>query len=254
MYEALKSLAAGLLMPMPVLGVLLVLGLGLSVVGWRRPGQTLIGMAIVLLGLASWAPVADRLLGPLEARYPAVIEWPDDESLQGVLVLGADWDPERPWSITAQLSDASVPRLMEGVRLWRLRPELPLLVSGGSRDATRPPVALGYAQAAEALGVPDERIVALDTPTDTGQEAAAVREALGEGARVLLVTSASHMPRAMRHFEAAGLAPLAAPTHYLANRGDGVGLRYLVPSASELRKTERAFYEWMGQLALRWER
>ncbi|MGJ7457464.1 ElyC/SanA/YdcF family protein [Halomonas sp. RA08-2] len=254
MYESLKTLAAGLMMPMPVLGVLLVLGLGLSVVGWRRLGQALIGMAIVLLGLASWAPVADRLLGPLEARYPAVIEWPDDESHQGVVVLGAGWEPERPWSITAQLNDASVPRLMEGVRLWRLRPELPLLVSGASRDATRPPVALGYAQAAESLGVPAERIVALDTPTDTGQEATAVREALGEGARVLLVTSASHMPRAMRHFEAAGLAPLAAPTHYLANRGDGVGLRYLVPSASELRKTERAFYEWMGQLALRWER
>ena len=40
------------------------------------------------------------------------------------------------------------------------------------------PVALGYAEAARALGVNPARIVALDTPVDTAREAYAVREAL----------------------------------------------------------------------------
>jgi len=102
-------------------------------------------------------------------------------------------------------------------------------------------------------GVPNDRLVVLDTPTDTGQESRAVRKALGEGAALVLVTSASHMPRAMAHFRAAGLAPVAAPTHYLAGNDSTDDLSYWVPSAKNFRKTERALYETMGRLALRFE-
>jgi len=94
----------------------------------------------------------------------------------------------------------------------------------------------------------------MDTPTDTGQEAHAVREALGEGTSLLLVTSASHMPRAMAHFQAVGLAPIAAPTHYLAYREDPDTLGYWVPSSQNLYKIERALHETLGMIATRWER
>jgi len=112
------------------------------------------------------------------------------------------------------------------------------------------PVAQGYAQAAQALGVDPARIVVLDTLTDTAQEAYAVREFLGTEARFVLVTSASHRRRSVRHFERAGLSPIASPTHYLTG-GDGPDrLRYWVPSAGNLRKTERAVHENLGLLAL----
>jgi uncharacterized SAM-binding protein YcdF (DUF218 family) len=114
-------------------------------------------------------------------------------------------------------------------------------------------MAQGYAQAAVAMGVSGERLVVLDTPTDTGREARAVRESLGEGIALVLVTSASHMPRAMAHFRAAGLAPMAAPTHYLADSDSSGALSDWVPSAKNIRKTERAMYEAMGRLALRFE-
>jgi uncharacterized SAM-binding protein YcdF (DUF218 family) len=139
---------------------------------------------------------------------------------------------------------------MEGVRLWRQRPALPLVVTGASRDPEREPVAQGYVEAARQLGVPPARLQVLDTPTDTGLEARAVGEALGEGARVILVTSASHMPRAMQHFRRAGLQPLAAPTHFLAERGMTNSLGYWVPSATQLHKSERAIHERLGQLAV----
>ncbi|MBE0490529.1 MAG: YdcF family protein [Halomonas sp.] len=142
---------------------------------------------------------------------------------------------------------------MEGIRLWRQRPELPLMVSGASRDDDNAAVALGYATAAVALGVPETQLRVLDWPTDTGLEAQAVREALGEGARVVLVTSASHLPRAMQHFRQAGLDPLAAPTHYLTSHPEAGQGRSWVPSAANLRKTERAMYEALGLLAIGWE-
>ena len=81
-------------------------------------------------------------------------------------------------------------------------------VSGASRDATRLPVALGYAQAAQALGVDPARIVVLDTPVDTAQEAYAVRAVLADGERFFRVTSASHMLRAVRHLSGWGFHPL----------------------------------------------
>ncbi|MDR5899523.1 ElyC/SanA/YdcF family protein [Halomonas vilamensis] len=209
-------------------------------------------LAMLLLLLAAWAPVADNLLVPLESQYPAWEKWPEDRNIEAVVVLGGGWQPNRPWSITGRFSESSGVRLMEGLRLWYQRPSLPLVVSGGGGNSEMT-MAHGYAEAAEALGVPRMRIMTLVSPTDTAEEAKAVQALFGENAQVLLVTSASHMPRAMRHFEAAGLSPFAAPTHYLADRTEGLGLAYWLPSASELRKTERAIYEALGLLAVRWE-
>ncbi|MDR5903036.1 ElyC/SanA/YdcF family protein [Halomonas icarae] len=251
MYDLLKTLAAQLAMPLPITLGLLLVGLLLCLWGWRRMGMAAAAAGLGLLLLASWGPVAERLLAPLEAEYapmPALVA-----DVEAVVVLGGGWQPEAPRSITGKLGESSAIRLMEGVRLWRQRPELPLVVTGASRDPSQAPVARGYARAARALGVPSSRLRVLDTPTDTGQEASAVREALGEGARVVLVTSASHMPRAMAHFRAVGLAPVAAPTHYLANGEPAESVADWVPSASHLRKTERALYEAMGRWALRFE-
>ncbi len=203
--------------------------------------------------LASWAPVADRLLAPLESRYAAQAVLPAEDDLAAVVVLGGGWSPDAPWSVTGKLRESSAIRLLEGVRLWRQRPSLPLIVTGASRDPEVAPVAQGYAQAARELGVPGSRLRVLDTPTDTGLEAQAVGEALGGGAWVVLVTSASHMPRAMQHFRRAGLKPLAAPTHYLAGRSRIDSLAYWVPSAAQLHKTERAIHERLGQLAVAFE-
>ncbi|WP_027962053.1 ElyC/SanA/YdcF family protein [Halomonas halodenitrificans] len=251
MYDLLKVLVANLLMPLPVS---LGLGaLGLLLLRWRRLGGVVIAVGLGILLLASWPPVADRLLAPLESRHSALGMLPEDPDLAAVVVLGGGWEPDSPRSTVGRLSDSSALRLVEGIRLWRQRPELPLIVTGASRDPEVAPVALGYAAAAVDLGVPAARLVVLDSPTDTGREARAVSDALGEGSRVVVVTSASHMPRAMYHFRQAGLEPLAAPTHYLARHQRTGQLQEWVPSASELRKTERALYETLGLLAVGWE-
>ncbi|MDN3555253.1 envelope biogenesis factor ElyC [Halomonas maura] len=250
MYDLLKTLAGELLLPLPVALGLGGLGLLLAWWGRRRSGASLAVAGLALLVLSSWAPVADRLLAPLEARYPALETLPEDEALAGVVVLGGGWAWQAPWTVTGQLTESSAIRLMEGVRLWRQQPSLPLVVSGGSFSPEAQPVARGYARAARELGVAPDRLRVLDFPADTGREARAVREALGQGARTVLVTSASHMPRAMQHFRRAGLEPLAAPTHYLAERSRTDSLEYWVPSATQLHKTERAIHERLGQLAV----
>ncbi|WP_232318692.1 ElyC/SanA/YdcF family protein [Halomonas sp. GT] len=235
---------------MALMTITFVTGCVVRKLGRHRLGNHLIVVSMVLLLLAAWAPVSDNLLKPLETQYGALKAWPENTAIDAVVVLGGGWQPDQPWSITGKLGDSSGLRLMEGLRLWYLRPALPLIVSGSGTNSEMT-IAHGYAEAAESLGVPPGRIVKLVLPKDTAEEARAVRALLGEGAHIVLVTSASHMPRAMQHFEQVGLYPVAAPTHYLVGHRQGVA--YWIPSARELRKTERAIYEALGLLAIRWE-
>ncbi|AGA32432.1 protein of unknown function DUF218 [Thioalkalivibrio nitratireducens DSM 14787] len=55
--------------------------------------------------------------------------------IAAVVVLGAGWEPEADWPAGTRLSDSSVHRLMEGLRLLEALPEGQLVVSGGSRRA-----------------------------------------------------------------------------------------------------------------------
>lgn len=245
----LKTLIGVLVMPLPVAGLLLIAGLLAIALSRRRLGLPLLAAAPALVVVLAWAPVADRLLGPLEHRHPPVHDARDHPEAQAIVVLGSDYSPHLPLPITAQLNDSGLVRLSEGIRLHRQRPELPLVVSGGARDG-RESIADGYARAARGLGVPPDALETLTKPRDTAQEAYATRERLGDGAHVLLVTSASHMHRAQHHFRRAGLTPIPAPTRHKAGHSTPVSAGYWLPRASELRKSERALYEYMGLLAL----
>jgi len=250
MFEFFKSLVATVLMPLPVAQLLVLIGAGIVVRGLRRSGFVAVFAGFLLVFLSAWTPVADRLLEPLEQAYAPVLEVGALEDVVAVVVLGAAWKPEADWPAGTQLGDSAVHRLMEGLRLLQWLPEARLVVTGASRRTGDLAVAQAYAAAARELGVPLERIVVLDNPTDTAQEAYAVRDFLGSERRFVLVTSASHMPRSVRHFERVGLAPIASPTHYLAGRHGPDRLSYWVPSSDALRKTERAVYEYLGLWAL----
>ena len=249
-FGALKGLVSVLAMPVPVALGLTLVGFGLVGIGWRRVGRFLVVVAMLTVVLASWEPVADALLEPLEHRHPPIVETGSLADVKAVVVLGAGWEPDADGSATSRLNDSAAIRLMEGLRLLRVLSEADLVVLGGNRREGEAPVARGYAAAATEMGVSPERIVVLDTPTDTAQEAYAVREVLGGGERFLLVTSASHMPRAVEHFERVGLSPIPAPTHFLTGRSAPERFSYWVPSGGNLRKTERAVYEYLGLLAL----
>lgn len=252
LYTFAKVMAAQLLMPLPLCLMLFLLGL-LTCMRWRRFGRVCSLSAVLLLALLSWAPLADRLLEPFESKYSPVQHWPTAQPVSAVMVLGGGYQPNQPWVVTGQLSDSSANRLLEGLRLWHLKPAVLLLVSGADRREDIEPMARAYGRVATDMGVPADRLRVLDTPTDTGEEARTAATLLGKGSALLLVTSASHMPRAMRHFQKAGLNPIAAPTHYLALRDDPDTLAYWIPSARHLRKSERAFYEALGMLATQWE-
>ena len=277
----LRKVVSRLLFPTSAVVIVLVVGVLLLVIGRRRasrrPGAAVqsglrrdgqrigaVGLALVCaatggLWLASLNPVADAFLWSLEGRYEPLLEHGLAAATAGdifIVVLGAGHHERDGHGATHSLSRAARARVVEGVRLARLLPEARLIFTGGVIGGERA-IAEVAAAAATELGLNPRRGKRLTQPLDTAAEARAVAQALtvarpapGPGRAVILVTSASHMHRALGEFRAAGIEATPAPAEYrAAGRSDSPWS--LLPSAGALDKFERAAYEYLGLLAMR---
>jgi uncharacterized SAM-binding protein YcdF (DUF218 family) len=95
------------------------------------------------------------------------------------------------------------------------------------------------------LGVPAENIWLSPEVQNTFQEAQAVAEELPSG-RILLVTSAFHMPRARALFEAQGLTVLPFPVDFRVVENETTVLDFL-PDPGALETTSSALRELLGR-------
>ncbi len=236
----LKKAVAATILPVPLACLLVLLGWILWRGGWSRLGQGVLLFGPLLLVLLAYSPVSQRLAGALEQRYPV---WQPGAEVAYVLVLGNAHhsDPDRP--PLQQLSRVAMARLMEGIRIWRANPGSILVLSGyGGIDPISH--AQRQRQAALSLGVPDTQILILPQPRDTLEEARLTAATIGD-APAVLVTSATHLPRAMRSYHLAGLSPQPAPTDFIAVPSQSWRL-----SAQNLWVSERALHEYQGLLWL----
>lgn len=245
MLFTLKKYVGGMILPLPLLMLLMALGLALLWFSrFQRSGKICLSVGWLALLLLSLQPVADRLLQPIENTYPT---WRGTERVEYVVVLGGGytWNPE--WAPSSNLINNSLPRLAEGIRLWQANPGARMIFTGAA--AATNPVSTGEAGArvAESLGVPRSEIIVLDKPKDTEEEAAAVKDAIGD-APFLLVTSASHLPRAMIFFRHAGLHPLPAPANQLAISSPLNPWERVIPSPVWLMHSDRVGYETLGRI------
>lgn len=221
-----------------------IAGFALAVVGvillWTGSrqgiGRILATLGVGLLFLISLGPVANAILRPLEHWYPV---YEGGERFRNIVVLGGGRIVDRRLPVSSQLTDASRARILDGVRLYRSMPGARLILTGHM-------VAPAMARMALDLGVPEADLVQADEPLDTKDEARTVRRLLGDQP-FLLVTSASHMPRAMGLFRKQGLDPTPVPVRHLIQIPETAPW-IPRPAGRELRKTERAVYEYLGIL------
>ena len=101
------------------------------------------------------------------------------------------------------------------------------------------------------LGVPAASIRTesrSQTTWENAEQVRALQPALP--ARIRLVSSAVHLPRALVAFRAAGFEPcaIASDRRYLPPGGIG----YYLPQSSALRKAEFALHELVGEAVYRW--
>ena len=97
-------------------------------------------------------------------------------------------------------------------------------------------------------GVPNKNILLTKNVQNTDQEAKAVAKLLNkEIPNIILVTSAFHMPRAQKVFEAAGIVVSPFPVDFLSG-ADKTTLMHFIPSAGAFRDTSFFVREIIGRL------
>lgn len=245
MFFTLKKYIGGFILPLPLLLLLMALGIALLWFSrYQRTGKTLVSVSWLVLLLLSLQPVADGLLKPIENKYPT---WRGTQPVSYIVVLGGGytWNPD--WAPSSNLINNSLPRLNEAVRLWRMNPGAKMIFTGAAAQNNPVTTAEAGARVAETLGVPRSDIITLGSPKDTEEEAAAVKAAIGD-VPFLLVTSASHLPRAMIFFQQAGLHPLPAPANQLAIASPLNAWERIIPSPVWLMHSDRVGYETLGRL------
>jgi len=216
--------------------------------GRRRGARWFVYGAAAILYLGSLIAVGEALLAPLERQYPPLRADAPLQNIGAIVVLGSSYTPHDSIPVAAALDADALVRAIEGLRLARRLPSARLVVSGGAPPGFTPG-ALGYAALAREFGVADASLVLLQSPLDTAAEARAVA-ALLDGAPFVLVTSAYHMPRAMRLMQRAGQHPIAAPTGQRVGGYSGTGLHRWLPTSYGMRDTEIALHEYLGIAAI----
>jgi len=236
-----KDLLAILLLP-PANGLLLICLAGLY--RGRRWAFGVAAFGTALLVLQSLPPVAGALMASLEDRAGPVLQ--DTDGAQAIVVLSGGLDLDAPEYGGDTAGERTLLRLRYGALLAR-RFDLPLLVTGGRpKDATRTEAAV-MAEILErefTVKVRWQEGESRNTAENASKSAAILRDAGVR--RIVLVTQAFHMPRAVRLFRAAGLEVVPAPTQFKTAANSSLGPLDLLPQSNALRNSYFALHEWLG--------
>jgi uncharacterized SAM-binding protein YcdF (DUF218 family) len=200
-----------------------------------------LAVAIILVWLASTPVFANLLTVTLEEQNPSVpIETISPVDVAIVLSGGI---AERRSTGDAAIGDVPGPgdRLMQAVSLWRAGKVKRIIVSGAIEAGPA-------AEILEAYGVPRDLIIVDSKSRNTHENAINTAVIWREkGFRSgLLVTSATHMPRALASFRKAGLDVPPWPANFHGRYPLFNSVFDFLPDDHALVKTTTAIKEWIG--------
>jgi uncharacterized SAM-binding protein YcdF (DUF218 family) len=237
-----------LVKPLNSLVFCLLAWLGCRRLGWRTPSRLFLAVLLLYGGAILLTPLPELALRSLENRFPPppVV----GGAVAGIIVLGgATGDGAVAAARGQPLLEGAAERLTAAMALHRQMPDRPFIVSGfsGRLNPRGWNEAEITARLFEQQGI-DLAAVRFEAQSrNTAENARLTADLVGSGAAQpwLLVTSASHMPRAVASFRAAGLEVLPYPVDFRTeparlvwprDLGDSLGLAGL------------ALHEWAGLL------
>ena len=232
---------------LPLIFSPLILVIGLIILGiiFNLRKFSLIG--VIILILSSLPIVSNKFIAYLEKDYQP-IEVAEIENVDAIVVLSGMirviGDEE---NLKYEFTD-SVDRFFAGLDLFNNNKSPILILTRGKM-----PWSVGIAEGeylkelAIKYGVSEENIILTDEVQNTDQEAKAIKEILTEDAKIILVTSAFHMPRAEKVFKAANINLIPYPVDFQNSKSKTTMMDF-IPSAGSLFDTSHFVREMIGRL------
>lgn len=222
-----KKIISILLMPSSWWFIIGMIGLWYLYHNNIKRAKKILTISFIWIILISYAPFANFLIAPLERKYPVLNTDNINKDVKYALILGGDID-SRTWEI---------------MRLYHKIPNLKIITSGRS-------ILKKVSEAEEtqmlliSSGIAKNDIIMNKLPKDTEEEAIAIKKLIGIKP-FILVTSGYHLPRSMLLFKSMGLNPIPAPTDFQIKKTDSI---FSIPSPAQMKKTEKAWHEYVGIL------
>jgi uncharacterized SAM-binding protein YcdF (DUF218 family) len=234
---------------LPPGGPILLGLLGLMLVH-HKSGKRLLLIAWTLLLLISLPAVSKLLMAGLESYPTLAQEQLDQLDAEAIVVLGGGRYYQAPeFGGQDSVNRRTLFRLRYAALLAR-KTGLPVIPSGGI------PLILGKAEARinrdvlqDEFGVRVEHIEQQSLTTwENARYTAQLMNKLGIG-KIVLVTDAAHMPRAVYAFQHNNIDPIPAPTGFASTpiEGENFWLKIL-PNANALLTSYTALHEYLGLL------
>ncbi len=214
---------------------------------WPRVCNSLSIIICTILIAGSIPPISNYFVSNLEDRNAVLQTAPEDTAIILVLGAGQRYAADRPPN--SVLAAAGLSRLMEGVRLWKTKPDALLAVSGANFNSPVSQAEIFKRMAVES-GVPATQILVFDQSMDTSDEIDTVSQTLvgladngNQNKHLVVVSSALHLPRVELMIEDYDLSYSLAPTDFRA-----VDRPWYLPASGYLYSLDRAIHEWVGMI------
>lgn len=259
MFIFLSKLLPLFVYPVGLASILVLLGL----IFIRKPkvARVFILLSLLVLFLSGNRWLSYSLARTLEWRY---LPTASSVSAPAIVVLGGGTESNLPPRQAVEVNSAG-DRMIHAADLYHTGAAPLLILSGGNvewMDSLANSPAADMRQILEKLDVPDSAMVLQTKSQNTHEDAVYSSEILREKgiSRIILVTSAMHMPRSVALFEKLGIEVIPSPIDFTITE-DGWNrtfspnletfLTNILPNSSAIGLTTTAMKEYIGLITYR---
>ena len=211
-------------------------------------------LALVLLLTTGNSRVANSLLKSLEWQYLPSQELPTADA---IVVLGGSTSSVVYPRVLPDLNEHG-DRIIYAAKLYNEGKAPLILLSGGriSWFGDEESEAKNMAEILELMGIPQAAIIEEGDSVNTHENAIFTQQILEDQGikKILLVTSAFHIPRALKIFQHLGIDAIPAPTDFYVSKQELQELDYsveskilsFIPNPKSLDRTTMVIKEYIG--------
>ena len=240
----LSKIIGIMLMPGKFLFLILLAGSILLFTRHKNLGSWLVALVTGLILIINIFPISNLIIIPLEERFS---QRPLPVEIDGIIVLGGAGDGRISVGRGQPAVDASAERLFAFIYLARKYPKAKLIFTGGSGSLTSKYKHFDAARKMFEQSMLDvNRVISESQSRNTYENAVYSYNLIKPKKKEtwVLITSASHMPRAVGVFRKINWEVIPYPVDYQTAGPQDFKLRY--EGFQNLDQMEIALHEWLG--------